>query len=71
MASAVEELTVAKGAAFVVAGFAALLGGGLVCIASTVGVCAAVCVRNACERHEIIVLPPPPFRKRSRSAQPL
>jgi hypothetical protein len=37
-------LTVAKGAAFAVAGFAALLGGGLVCIASTVGLCAAVCV---------------------------
>jgi hypothetical protein len=37
-------LTVAQGAAFVVAGFAALLGGGLVCIASTVGVCAAACV---------------------------
>jgi hypothetical protein len=37
-------LTVVKGAAFVVAGFAALLGGGLACIASIVGVCAAVCV---------------------------
>jgi hypothetical protein len=37
-------LTVAKGTAFAVAGFAALLGGGLVCIASTVGVCGAVCV---------------------------
>jgi hypothetical protein len=37
-------LTVAKGAAFAVAGFAGLLGGGLACIASTVGVCAAVCV---------------------------
>jgi hypothetical protein len=37
-------LMVAKGAAFVIAGFAALLGGGLVCIASTVGLCAAVCV---------------------------
>jgi hypothetical protein len=37
-------LAVARGAAFAVAGFAALLGGGLVCIVSTVGVCAAVCV---------------------------
>jgi hypothetical protein len=37
-------LTVAKGAAFAIAGVAALLGGGLVCIASTVGLCAAVCV---------------------------
>jgi hypothetical protein len=37
-------LTLAKGAAFAAGGFAALLGGGLVCIASTVGVCAAVCV---------------------------
>jgi hypothetical protein len=37
-------LTVSKGAPFAVAGFAALLGGGLVCIASTVDVCAAVCL---------------------------
>jgi hypothetical protein len=35
-------LAVGKGAVFTVAGFAALLGGGLMCIASTVGVCAAL-----------------------------
>jgi hypothetical protein len=37
-------LTLVRGGLFTLAGFAALLGGGLVCIASTVGVCAAVCV---------------------------
>jgi hypothetical protein len=37
-------LTVTKGALVAVAGFGALLGGGIVCIASTVGVCAVVCV---------------------------
>jgi hypothetical protein len=35
-------LTVARGAAFTFAGFAARLGGGVACIAATVGVCAAV-----------------------------
>jgi hypothetical protein len=35
-------LTLARGAAFTFACFAALLGGGLACIAATVGVCAAV-----------------------------